>query len=105
MPKNAPAFTFLDSVSWPKNIRLFSLSRQSRNQKEKIENLKSQYRNPKQIPNPKFEIEIQNGLVWNIGILSLCACLGFRASDLGFLLTSWFKQFSWQFRHSFFCKG
>jgi len=43
-----------------------SLSRRSRNQRGKIGNPKSQYLNPKQIPNPKFQI--QKGVMETLGL-------------------------------------
>jgi len=99
------SFRAFSEFSWhirPTNEEM-NLTRPSRNQKGNYKNPKFEYRNPKQIPNAKFEI--QKGLVWNIEILSLRACLEFRASDLGFLLTSWFEQFFCQLAHNFICKG
>ncbi|OGP99135.1 MAG: hypothetical protein A2Z51_07990 [Deltaproteobacteria bacterium RBG_19FT_COMBO_52_11] len=75
------------------------LTRRSRNPKGALKNPKSEYRNPKQIPNPKFQI--QEGLVWNIGILKLFTCLEFRAWNLGFPSSPLTEELSCQFAHNF----
>jgi hypothetical protein len=67
-----------------------------------LKNPKSEYRNPKQIPNPKFQI--QEGLVWNIGILKLCACLEFRVWNLEFPSSPLTEELSCQFAHIFIDK-
>ena len=67
-----------------------------------MKNPKSEYRNPKQITNAK--LQIQKGLVWNIGILQLL-CL-FRISCLEFRISfsPLTEELSCQFAHNFIDK-